>query len=318
MEIYMKRLIACFVCITLLLPCFYVSGSENIVLSVGQAAAEPGDRVTVPISVDNNPSIANLLIEVEYDAARLRIESPYSITRGDALRTLSFISPNDFTFMNNPFRLLWHSTNNNSTIGVAVNVEFTVLDNAPGGNAYIKIHLLEASDRNTRQFNALIGNGGVEVIGEPEPFLLTFDPADGENIGGGKLEQIIRHGSTVIPPIVERIGFIFDGWIDENGVNADDFSNAIITSPKTFTAQWLRIGAVSTGGAGNVTSEDVTYLARHVVGHTGFEILDKRIANLLGDDRNPTMNDVTMLARWLVGYDFANLQSQLSSANHQE
>jgi hypothetical protein len=75
------------------------------------------------------------------------------------------------------------------------------------------------------------------------------------------------------------------------------------------TAQWLRVGAVSSGGSGNVTSQDVTYLARYILGHNGFSITDRRIANLRGLNREPKMSDVTLLARWLVGQKFEDLKN---------
>ncbi|MCL2456833.1 MAG: hypothetical protein FWD19_04715, partial [Defluviitaleaceae bacterium] len=86
------------------------------------------------------------------------------------------------------------------------------------------------------------------------------------------------------------------------------FENVI--SARTITAKWLRIGAVSTHGAGNVTSADVVFLARFVANHTGFEIPNLRVANLRGENRPPDADDVTMLAKWLVGYDLADLFSE--------
>jgi hypothetical protein len=97
-------------------------------------------------------------------------------------------------------------------------------------------------------------------------------------------------------------GYIFDRW-DTSSDTSQNF---------TLSANWLRLGAITTGGNGNITSADITHLARYVANHTGFEIEDYRIANLRGDNRKPELSDVTMFARWLVGYDLADLISQIS------
>jgi hypothetical protein len=75
-------------------------------------------------------------------------------------------------------------------------------------------------------------------------------------------------------------------------------------------AQWLRIGAISTGGNGNVTSADVVWLARNIAGHTGFAIPNPRVANLRGANRPPHDSDISLLARWLVGFDLNYLIEQ--------
>jgi predicted phosphodiesterase len=133
-------------------------------------------------------------------------------------------------------------------------------------------------------------------------YKVIFDENGGEHNGGGALEQKVPQGGTATAPEVSRNGgWIFNGW--DGGTLTD------ITSGITLTADWLRIGAITTDGRGHVTSEDLTWLARHIAGHSGFDISNQRIANLRGDDRPPELNDVTMLARWLLGYDWEYLIS---------
>jgi hypothetical protein len=84
-----------------------------------------------------------------------------------------------------------------------------------------------------------------------------------------------------------------------------------IQSPIEVELRWLRIGAVSSNGLGaSVTSMDVTHLARTVIGHQGFSVIDNRIGNLAGFDRAPLMSDVTQLAQWLVGFNTNTLRAQ--------
>jgi hypothetical protein len=114
----------------------------------------------------------------------------------------------------------------------------------------------------------------------------------------GMAVQEIPYGGTAIPPVWTRSGWLLGGWDKE-------LDN--ITEDAEITAQWLRLGAVTTGGTGDVTSADLVYLARYVAGHAGFEIQDYRIANLWGENRPPTFADVVLLSRWLTGYEIEEL-----------
>jgi hypothetical protein len=101
-------------------------------------------------------------------------------------------------------------------------------------------------------------------------------------------------------------------WSVDGAVQNIDSMNPFIVNGlqrniNNVSVNWLRVGAISSGGTGYVTSEDITYLARHIVGHQGFPIADRRIANLRGFNREPRMSDVTQMAKWLVGYKFENL-----------
>jgi endoglucanase len=129
---------------------------------------------------------------------------------------------------------------------------------------------------------------------------VTFNLNNGIQVGTTPplVQQITNNGSANAPTTT-REGFIFNGW-------DGDFTN--VTGPRTITARWLRLGGVSTGGSSeSLTSVDVTYLARHVVGHSNFPISNRRLGNLRGLDRPPTMADVSIMARWLAGHNFNNL-----------
>jgi hypothetical protein len=127
------------------------------------------------------------------------------------------------------------------------------------------------------------------------------------DLGGGNTTTVTFQQGTV-PSIPEpvRSGFIFDGWGDT------DFTN--ITSNTTIAAEWLRLGAIVSSGTGNVTSADLTWLARHAANHPGFTFADdraRRVADISGTGGNVTFYDVTMLARWLIGYNIDDLRNGL-------
>jgi hypothetical protein len=119
-------------------------------------------------------------------------------------------------------------------------------------------------------------------------------------IDGTPIPRQVTNGTAATAPNISRAGFVLS-W-------DNSFDN--VTEDTVVTAKWLRIGAVSTGGTGNVTSADVTYLARYIIGHSGFTLADNRIGNLAGYDRPPKMADVTLLARLMVGYKQEDLISE--------
>jgi uncharacterized repeat protein (TIGR02543 family) len=127
-------------------------------------------------------------------------------------------------------------------------------------------------------------------------------------LGDGRFEtHPFQPGTTPNIPQPARSGFVFDGW-------DTDFST--ITSNTTVNAQWLRLGGILSFLNGDteprITSEDVTWLARHVVNHNGFTLpceRSRRVADISGTGGNVTMADVTMLARWLVGFNIDDLRN---------
>jgi hypothetical protein len=168
---------------------------------------------------------------------------------------------------------------------------------------------VKASHRNNTE---IFGTAEVTVTGNNimQPHLITI-AGDGAS---AEPNPAIAGEAISLNAGIPKTGYIFGGWTINppfvtiaNETSPVGATFQMIDAPVEVTANWLRIGAVSTGGKGDVTSYDVTWLARHVAGHTGFEISNRRVANLRGEDRTPNIGDVTMLARWLVGYDLAHL-----------
>ncbi|MCL2047569.1 MAG: InlB B-repeat-containing protein, partial [Defluviitaleaceae bacterium] len=141
---------------------------------------------------------------------------------------------------------------------------------------------------------------------------LTFLTEGGEHIGGGSLIQEIPLDETVTitPPELFRLEWVFNGW-NVNGGNKIDFENEVFTEDRVLTPLWLRLGAVSSGGMGSVSSADVVFLARAIAGHDGFESIDERIADINGDGVVDSA-DITALLRWLVGFNLRFLRSEFT------
>ncbi|MCL2048215.1 MAG: type II toxin-antitoxin system HicB family antitoxin [Defluviitaleaceae bacterium] len=137
-------------------------------------------------------------------------------------------------------------------------------------------------------------NISVNVTFEPV-HTVTFD-LNGGNINSNTeniVEKNIAHAtSATTPENPLRSGWIFGGW-------DTDFTN--ITDNTLVRAQWLRLGALSSGGMGDVSSAEIVFLARAIAVHAGFVILDNRIADINGDGVVDSA-DITAFLRWLTGY----------------
>jgi uncharacterized repeat protein (TIGR02543 family) len=197
-------------------------------------------------------------------------------------------------------------------------LEWSVNSASSSINANGLLNVSSAEIRGTLTVKASLGNdsgygtASVTVTGDN---VRQVHAVTVTGVGAGAYPSSAISGETVtLDAGIHREGYIFDSWtVNPSSVAVTNASSPVgasfqmIDAPVEITANWLRLGAVVTGGKGNVTSEDVTYLARNVAGHTGFDLIDRRVANLYGEDRDPLIGDVTMLARWLIGYDLAYL-----------
>ncbi|MCL2456448.1 MAG: InlB B-repeat-containing protein, partial [Defluviitaleaceae bacterium] len=166
------------------------------------------------------------------------------------------------------------------------------------------------ASQNNFQVRGIVISEKIVVVAPPRT--VTFNA----NGGTGTLApQTINSG--VATPLsantFTRHGFVFGGWntaANGSGTNYSDAQTVTISADLNLFAQWLRIGAVSSAGIGNVTSADVIFLARNIAGHTGVAIPNPRIANLRGANRPPHETDISLLLKWLVGYDLNYLIEQ--------
>jgi hypothetical protein len=133
------------------------------------------------------------------------------------------------------------------------------------------------------------------------------------NDGSSNTTQTVANGSIAIEPAVTRNGWVLAGW-RSNATGTPWFTfDTPITANITLTAQWLRLGAVSTDGSGNVTSGDATWLARAIAGHAGFDLPQRGTTrfNVFDVDGNGVIEpaDITALAQWLVGQDITIIRA---------
>ncbi|MCL1844150.1 MAG: S-layer homology domain-containing protein [Defluviitaleaceae bacterium] len=170
----MKRSVGFILCF--LFAAFFSAGqvfaAGPAALSAGQNVARPGDVLVLPVLLETNPGLANMILTVEYDRARLRLAGVDSVTQGEALYGLIFVGVDKDTYRQSPFRVGWVGHENNASEGVLIYIEFTVLNTAPGGFAFVRIEA-EINDAAGMPVSGAFANGGIYVAG-PAP----QEPAD--------------------------------------------------------------------------------------------------------------------------------------------
>jgi hypothetical protein len=226
----------------------------------------------------------------------------FTVTATGARAAQTSISPTGAQVAGTPMTVTLTAPSGQRISGTGTTVAVT------GAGGVANFNLTVAADRLTATgtFNMPSSNGTVSVGGAFEnipTYTVTF-AMNGGNINGNTSNVVrtgIAHGADATPPAdPTRLGFVFNGW---------DGSYTNVTSTRTLTAQWLRLGAVSSIGLGTISSVDATHLARAVALHSGFALPDLRIGNLRGLNRPPNSNDVRLLAQLLVGFDINELIS---------
>jgi len=180
-------------------------------LTAESVAGNPGDTVTVSISLSENPGLVALRFYVGYDLARLRLTG---VTDGGLLGVNTAIFGNNMSA--NPYTLMWEdslSPVNHTGNGVLATLTFEVLQAATPGAVPITITLDGGSTFNYDLNNVPLAtvNGTVTINGsQAQTYSLTV--VNGS--GGGDYVA----GATV--PITANTapdGKMFDRWTSTAG-----------------------------------------------------------------------------------------------------
>ena len=170
---FCKKLFLCLIAVLLCSSFTLTVVAFQPVISVGHGEAEQGERIVIPIMLDINPGIAGISMWVEYDSSRLNVADTSAATRGDAL-------PSPFAFRNltvgmkNPFILLWYGRRscNDTSTGVLANIAFTVLNDAPYGEAFVNVSVNEAYGPGITPLTIESAQGSVYVTIPPREFIV--------------------------------------------------------------------------------------------------------------------------------------------------
>ena len=133
-------------------------------MTVGRASAKRGEEATVTLDLQH-PGLAGFHIDVNYDGRRLRVDSPSSVRRErGGLRLISYMGVSQDTYSQNPFSVLWYDASNDSTTGDILSVVFTVLPNAPAGEAVVNVTVIGSNNSDLARVPVAVASGGVTIV----------------------------------------------------------------------------------------------------------------------------------------------------------
>lgn len=123
-----KTIICILLISSLLFSLFFVFGMGSTAatgptISIGSATGCVGDRVTVPVTIENNPGVVGVFLDIAYDPTKLSLV--------DATDT-ELLSGGIFTnkLEQTPFALTWEASldHDNTSNGVIANLTFEILE----------------------------------------------------------------------------------------------------------------------------------------------------------------------------------------------
>ena len=239
------KLLSCILAFIMLIPMlcsFSVNASNDPVISAGNAQGKLGDKIEVPLYIDNNPGVISLFISINYnrDVLKLVGVSDTGTVLADPLHsgTLEWY----------PFNMSWMMLGapgvNNTKNGFMATLNFEIIGNAVEGSTDIVITYSEGNITNAKNENVsfTMQSGKVTILSASEI------PSD---------------TTPVTPPSARKKGFITN-----NGNNTDITAadlNAIflhLKSQKQLTETDLL--AADVNGINGVDFHDAIYIARYL------------------------------------------------------
>lgn len=177
-------------------------------IMIGSVDGKPGDTVSVPVTVDNNPGIVALRIFVGYDAEKLQLIDAQDGTVFPAGR-----STFNKSLLANPYIMLWDdgtTKTNYSDNGILVTLTFIILDSVKEGNIPIMVTYDSKSTFNVDMTEVpfAMQSGSVTVTEEEQSYTATFT-VDGTAIS---TEQYHSGDEIVKPADPAKEGYTFNGW----------------------------------------------------------------------------------------------------------
>ena len=137
-------------------------------ITIPQIQRERGYSGTLQIRMDVNNGLRLLRLHLEADDSRLQITG---VRRGAALHGVGFTGPNpDFLDGSGPRIAMWSGSGINRQTGILLHIDFTILEDAPPGHAYINLVLeneIDAAIGVGQPVPISIINGGIEIIPPP-------------------------------------------------------------------------------------------------------------------------------------------------------
>ena len=163
----MKKILSVGLALMLLLACIPLSASaeNDPVFAAGNAEANPGDTIEIPILIENNPGIVAFSVSISYNRNVLTLQ--------DASADGSVFPAEGITFGGSydtdSFNIIWFdgtSTENYTLSGTIATLTFLVKEDAPIGDSVISVSYQSSSvvDVNLQDVAFSTRNGAVTVV----------------------------------------------------------------------------------------------------------------------------------------------------------
>ena len=137
-----------------------VSAAKQAVVSVAEAAGEPGGIVEVDINISDNPGITYLKLKINYDGSKLSL---LSAENTDLLAGMMFMTSQ--TVEVNPYVLQWASAAATNGGGTIAKLKFQVKDGAAAGDSNLEVTYTESYDEAIQVVNIVAQNGKIAIGG---------------------------------------------------------------------------------------------------------------------------------------------------------
>ena len=227
---------------------------ENITLQQGSGT----ETVEVPIKISNNTGILGMTLQLEYGEGLTLT----NVVKGDALTSLSFTKPGNFT--DNPVKMVWDGESENDTSnGTIATLTFTVSKDTVKDYS-IDITTKGVFDENLDDVVVTTTNGKISVVGnepvEPdEPTTGTTITAPEKTVANGSGTETVEYpitiaGNTGILGMTLQLEY-GEGLTLTNVVKGEALASLSFTKPGNFTDNPVKM--VWDGESENDTSNGV-------------------------------------------------------------
>ncbi|MBR3448222.1 MAG: hypothetical protein IKH27_10495, partial [Oscillospiraceae bacterium] len=223
-------------------------------ITVGSCAAAPGDTVSLPVEITENPGITALSLDLTYDASMLEL---LGTADGGILGQSEYLSGNDLTAV--PYTMSWDDVGetDNTGTGTAVLLSFKVRDGA-SGSTDVSVAVNQKSTFNTNMTEVPFDtfSGRVTFVG---------DTAQAPTVRAGTV-QASADGTAAVPVYLENnpgiaalsLSIAYDAQLtllgaEDGGILGDSsFTAGNDLSANPYMVNWDSLGDKNNTGSGTV------------------------------------------------------------------
>ena len=175
--VMIKRTISAVLVIVLAIAAMTMSAvaADAPTISVGAASGNPGDTVTVTLSIENNPGVCAMILTPTYDTAALRLDGAKLSDDFDGM--LECVN-----------KIVWiHSGGDSQNNGTFLTLSFTVLDSARAGDSKISLTYSNGDICNwdEKYVDFEIVSGKIEILSDGTGTVASTASPDSETNGDG-------------------------------------------------------------------------------------------------------------------------------------